>query len=83
MTHTQTHDAPASYAVRLVIAWRYGYHACNYGRLGALVWALTDPIARLNPIYCKASYASDMLRRTASALLRARMAKRRARRRGR
>lgn len=59
---------PKSYIVRFTISWRYAYHACGYGRLGSIVFALTDPIAALNPIYCKPSYVAAMVRNTAAAI---------------
>lgn len=81
--HTQSHDAPKSYLGRFAIVYRYALHAKGYSRLEAVAWSLTDPIARLNPIYCKAGYAASMVRHTADAICdrmwRARMERRAAR----
>lgn len=73
---------PKSYLARFMIAARYGYHACGYGKLAAVVYALTDPIASLNPIYSKPAYVEAMVRHTASAIDRALWVARMARLRG-
>lgn len=59
---------PKSYVARFFIALRYGYYACGYGRFGSVIYALTDPIASLNPIYSKPAYVEAMVRNTARAI---------------
>jgi hypothetical protein len=55
------------WADRMAIAWRFAYHAQGRSAWGSTLFALSDPIGTLNPVYHKPCHVRSLLQQTAMA----------------